>query len=112
MAASNIVTLTKENFAAEAVQSAQPILIDFWAEWCGPCKALAPVLDELATAYAGKARIGKVNVDENQELAAQYGVQNIPMLIILKNGQVVESFVGLRSKKDLMARLDSVTAAA
>lgn len=106
MAASNIVVLTKENFAAEALQSPKPILVDFWAEWCGPCKMLTPILDELATEYDGRVRVGKVNVDEHQELAGQYGVQNIPTLLIFDKGQVVDQFVGLRSKKDLKARLD------
>lgn len=102
------MTLTQENFATEVLQSPKPVLVDFWAEWCGPCKALTPILDELATEYDGRVRFGKVNVDEHQALASQYGVQNIPTLLILDKGQVVEQFVGLRSKRDLKARLDRV----
>jgi len=102
------LTLTQENFATEVLQSPKPVLVDFWAEWCGPCKALTPILDELATEYDGRVRFGKVNVDEHQALASQYGVQNIPTLLILDKGQVVEQFVGLRSKRDLKARLDRV----
>ena len=108
MAASNIITLTKENFPVEVIQSAKPILVDFWAEWCGPCTMLAPILDELAAEYDGRVRIGKVNVDECQELAGQYQVQNIPTLLIFDKGQVVDQFMGLRSKRDLKARFDRV----
>ena len=108
MAALNILTLTQENFPAEVLQSPKPILVDFWAEWCGPCKMLTPILDELATEYEGRIRFGKVNVDEHQALAGQFGVQNIPTLLIFDKGQVVDQFVGLRSKRDLKARLDRV----
>ena len=111
MAGANIITLTEGNFAAEVLQSAKPILVDFWAEWCGPCKALGPILDTLAGEYEGRVRIGKVNVDEAQGLAAQYRVQNIPTLLIFNQGQVVDQFMGLRSKSDLKARLDKVAGA-
>jgi thioredoxin 1 len=110
MAAANIVTLTQENFGKEALQSAQPILVDFWAEWCGPCKMLAPILDELAAEYDGKVRIGKVNIDEHQQLAAQFGIRSIPTLLIFKQGQVADQIVGLRSKKDLKGAFDRVIA--
>ena len=110
MAASNIVTLTQENFAQEALQSPQPILVDFWAEWCGPCKALAPVLDELAAEYDGRVRIGKVNIDEHQALAAQFGIRSIPTLLIFKQGQVADQIVGLRSKRELKASFDRAIA--
>jgi thioredoxin 1 len=109
MGAANITTLTQTNFAAEVIQSAQPVLVDFWAEWCGPCKMLAPILDELATEYDGKVRIGKVNIDEYQELAAQYGIRSIPTLLLFKQGQVAEQLVGLRSKRDLKASFDKLT---
>jgi thioredoxin 1 len=108
MSSPNIVTLTSANFAKEVLQSAQPILVDFWAEWCGPCKMLAPILDELAGECEGKARIGKVNIDEHQELATQFGIQSIPTLLLFDKGQVTEQIVGLRSKKDLKARLERV----
>jgi len=108
MAAPNILTLTQENFAQEVLQSATPILVDFWAEWCGPCKMLAPILDELAGEYEGRVRIGKVNIDEHQALAAQYGIQSIPTLLLFQQGQVADQVLGLRSKKDLKSRFDRV----
>jgi thioredoxin 1 len=106
MAALNIVALTEQNFAREALQSPQPILVDFWAEWCGPCKMLAPILDELAQEFDGRVRIGKVNVDESQALAAQFGIRSIPTLLLFQKGQVIEQVVGLRSKRDLKASLE------
>jgi thioredoxin 1 len=110
MAAPNIITLTKDNFASEVLQSATPVLVDFWAEWCGPCKMLAPVLDELANEYAGKVRIGKVNIDNEQNLAAQYGIQSIPTLLFFKKGEVTEQVIGMRSKRDLKGRFDAAIA--
>jgi thioredoxin 1 len=110
MGAPNIVTLTKANFASEVLQSPNPILVDFWAEWCGPCKMLSPILDELAQEYDGRVRIGKVNIDEFQELAAQYGIRSIPTLLLFKQGQVAEQLVGLRSKRDLKASFDRLAA--
>jgi thioredoxin 1 len=108
MAAPNILTLTGENFAKEVLQSPQPILVDFWAEWCGPCKMLAPILDELAQEYDGRVRMGKVNIDDFQELASQYGIRSIPTLLLFHQGQVADQIVGLRSKRDLKASLDRV----
>jgi len=108
MASPKIVTLTQENFAAEVLQSTSPVLVDFWAEWCGPCKMIAPVLDELATEYDGKVKIGKVNIDEHQGIAAEYGVRAIPTLLLFSKGQVTEQMVGLRSKRDLKASFDRV----
>jgi len=111
MAAANIINLTSGNFQAEVLQSAQPVLVDFWAEWCGPCKAIAPILDELAGEYDGKVRIGKVDIDSEQGLAATYGIQAIPTLLLFNKGQVVEQVTGLRSKRDLKSKLDRVAAA-
>jgi thioredoxin 1 len=108
MSAPNIITLTQENFEKEVAQSPQPILVDFWAEWCGPCKMLAPLLDELATEYDGRVRIGKVNIDDHQGIAAQYGIHSIPTLLLFQKGQVAEQIVGLRSKKDLKTSFDKV----
>ena len=110
MGSANIVTLTQANFNNEVLQSQNPVLVDFWAEWCGPCKMLAPILDELAEEYNGRVRIGKVNIDEYQELAAQYGIRSIPTLLLFKKGQVAEQLVGLRSKRDLKASFDRLAA--
>jgi thioredoxin 1 len=110
MASTAILQITKENFDTEVLRSAQPVLVDFWAEWCGPCKMLAPVLDELAVELAGKARIGKVNVDEQSELAAQFRVASIPTLLFFKGGQVAEQMVGAKSKRELRASLDRLAA--
>jgi thioredoxin 1 len=110
MASPNIVILTEQNFSQEVLNSAAPILVDFWAEWCGPCKMIAPALDELADEYAGRLRIGKVNIDEHQSLAAQYNVRAIPTLLLFKQGQVVEQMVGAKGKRDLKASFDRVLA--
>jgi len=111
MASPLIVTLTQENFADQVLKSQSPVLVDFWAEWCGPCKMIAPLLDELADEYDGKVKIGKVNIDEHQGLAAEYGVRAIPTLLVIKNGQVAEQMVGAKSKRDLKASLDRVVPA-
>ncbi len=108
MAEGNIVNVTEASFEADVLKSTVPVLVDFWAEWCGPCKMLIPVLNELATEYAGKVKIAKVNVDHAGMLAGQYGVQSIPALFFFKGGQVVAQMVGARSKKDLKAQLDQI----
>jgi len=102
------VTLTEENFPQEVLQSPVPVLVDFWAEWCGPCKMVAPILDELAGEYDGKVKVAKVNIDEYQGLASQYGIRAIPTLLIFKDGEVADQIVGLRSKRDFKAKLDRV----
>ena len=109
MSAPNIVTLTDSNFAQEVLKSTTPVLVDFWAEWCGPCKMVAPILDELASEYDGKVKIGKVNIDEFQGLATQYGIRAIPTLLLFKDGQVADQIVGLRSKRDFKVKLDKVS---
>ena len=106
MASASTITATTQNFPTEVLASAQPVLVDFWAPWCGPCKMIAPVLDELATEYADKARIVKVNIDDHQDLAGQYNVRAIPTLLLFKGGQVIEQMVGMKSKRDLKLSLD------
>ena len=108
MASPLIVTLTQENFAQQVLQSPVPMLVDFWAEWCGPCKMIAPLLDELATEYDGKVKIGKVNVDEQQLLAAEYGIRAIPTLLLFNKGEIAEQMVGAKSRRDFKASLDRV----
>jgi thioredoxin 1 len=108
MSSPNIITLTKDNFDQQVLKSITPVLVDFWAEWCGPCKMIAPILDELSDEYAGKVSIGKVNIDDQQNLATEYGVRAIPTLLLFQNGQVAEQIVGLRSKRDLKASFDKV----
>jgi len=108
MAAENVAILTDANFGQEVLKSGIPVLVDFWAEWCGPCKMLGPVLDELAGEYTGRVKIAKVNIDEHQKVASDYGIRAIPTLLLFKDGEVAEQIVGLRSKRDLKASLDKV----
>ena len=110
MTAQNILTVTQENFQTEVLSSGTPVLVDFWAEWCGPCKMIAPILDELAQEYNGRIKIAKVNIDEQQQLAAQYGIRAIPTLLMFHNGEVSEQIVGLKSKRDLKNSFDRVAA--
>ena len=108
MASQNIVILTQQNFASEVLQSVTPVLVDFWAEWCNPCRALAPVLDELADEYEGRVKIGKINVENEQGIASEYGIRAIPTMLLFDKGQVADQIVGLRSKRDLKASFDRV----
>jgi thioredoxin 1 len=110
MAALNILKLDQSNFPDQVLKSTSPVLVDFWAEWCGPCKMIAPLLDELATEYDGRLRIGKVNIDEDQKLATDYGIRAIPTLLMFKGGQVVGQIVGMASKRDLKAQIDKLVA--
>lgn len=96
----------KDNFDAEVVKSDVPVLVDFWAPWCGPCKMIGPIIEELATEFDGKAKVGKVNVDDNQELAGSFGIRGIPTVMLFKGGEVVNQFVGLKPKEDLVAALN------
>jgi len=97
--------LTDKNFEAEVLKSSQPVLVDFWAEWCGPCKMISPIVDEIAAELKSQLKVGKVNVDEAQGLAMKYGVMSIPTLIIFKNGEPAEQMVGAMSKDQLLAKI-------
>jgi thioredoxin 1 len=105
MASANTVTLTPDNFEAEVTNSNVPVLVDFWAEWCGPCKMIAPALDELATEFAGKAKVAKLNVDDNQQIAVNYRVSSIPMFLVFKGGQVVGQHLGASGGKPKLKSL-------
>ncbi len=99
------ITITKENFELEVMHSGQPVLIDFWATWCGPCKRLSPIITEIAKEYDGKVKVGKVNVDEQPELASAFRVASIPAVVVMKEGKVTNMSVGYRPKEQIMALL-------
>ena len=101
----DIIYISGDNWDSEVVNSDQPVLVDFWAEWCGPCKAIAPILDELAKDHAGKLKIAKVNVDENQDLAGQHGIRSIPTLLIYQGGEIKEQMIGALNKTALEEKL-------
>jgi len=100
------LTITKENFEQEVLKSDLPVLVDFWAAWCGPCKMVAPVIEELSEELAETVKVGKLNVDEESELAAQYGVMSIPTMIVFKNGEVAGQAIGARGKEELKELFD------
>ena len=104
----NVLKITDANFDAEVAKSSTPVLVDFWAEWCGPCRLMSPILDALAPLYKDKLKIGKLNVDENQDTPSQFGVMNIPTMIVFKAGKEAQRFVGAMSQPDLRAKLDKV----
>jgi len=106
MAGEKVIVITKSNFEEKVLKSDKPIMVDFWAAWCGPCRAVAPAMDELSEEYDGRALIGKVNVDEEGELAGKFRVMSIPTIMLFKGGQVVEKIIGLRSKAELSRILD------
>jgi thioredoxin 1 len=105
MAGTNTLELTDTNFENEVLKSDMPVLVDFWAEWCMPCKALGPTIDELATEYSGRVKVGKLNTENNQSTPVKYNIQAIPTILLFKGGEVVQKFVGLTSKKDFQAAL-------
>ena len=106
MANALIKHVSDSDFEAEVLQSAQPVLVDYWAEWCGPCKMIAPILDEVATGYEGKLQVAKMNVDENREIPAKFGIRGIPTLMLFKNGKLAATKVGAMSKSQLTAFID------
>ena len=106
MAGDNVQIFTDGNFDESVLKSGEPVLVDFWAEWCGPCKRLAPTVDALATDYVGKVRVGKLNVDDNPNIASKFQIRGIPTLLLFKGGEVVESVVGLAQKDDLKKAID------
>ena len=105
---SGAINLDESNFEREVTRSDKPVLVDFWAEWCGPCKLIAPLLDEIAREKAGAIKVGKVNVDENQSLSSKFNIRAIPSLLFFKNGQLRDQVTGMTSKKDLLSRIEAL----
>ena len=104
----NPITITDDSFQVEVVESTVPVLVDFWAVWCGPCRMVAPIVDELAVEYEGRVKVGKVDVDSEQKIAADYGIRSIPTLLIFKNGELADQVVGAVPKKQLVEKLEAV----
>ncbi len=107
MASGNVKEFTDANFKGEVLESTVPVLVDFWAEWCHPCKMLTPTIEALANEFAGRAKVGKVDTDSNRDVSVQYGISAIPTVIIFKGGQVAKKFVGLHGKNDIAAALEA-----
>ena len=103
-----LVKITDDNFEEEVLKSDKPVLIDFWATWCGPCRMIAPIVEEMATEYDGKAKIGKLDVDSNQQTSIKYGVRSIPTLLLFKGGELKETIIGAVPKAQLVNKLESV----
>lgn len=106
MAGEKVLTLTKDNFKEDVLNAKMPVLVDFWAPWCSPCRMIAPIVDELASDFDGRVKVGKVNVDDNREVAVEYGVMSIPTIIIFKDGKDVERIVGYKAKNELASLLE------
>ena len=109
MASENVKEFSDGNFEQEVLKSDQPVLVDFWAEWCMPCRLLAPTIEKIAKEYVGKVKVGKVDTDSNRDVSIKYGISAIPTVILFKDGQVAQKFVGLRQEKDFRDALDSYT---
>jgi thioredoxin 1 len=107
---SNEMEFTDANFDAEVIQADTPVLVDFWAPWCGPCKMIAPIVQEISAEYAGKLKVGKVNTDDNQRIASDYGIMSIPTIMIFKDGEVVERIIGAQPKAALTSKINAVIA--
>lgn len=104
----NILKLTDENFKEEVLNSNKTVLVDFYADWCGPCKMMSPIIDEIAKEIGDKIKVGKVNVDDNQELAIKYSIMSIPTIVIIKNGEVVKTILGVRPKEEILKVLEQI----
>jgi len=107
MASEHVVEFTDQNFEAEVLKSSAPVLVDFWAEWCMPCRMLAPTIEKIAKGYAGKVKVGKLDTDANRDVAAKYSISAIPTVILFRDGQVAQKFVGLRKEQEFKAALDA-----
>jgi thioredoxin 1 len=107
MASENVKEFTDQNFDGEVLGAAEPVLVDFWAEWCMPCKMLAPTIEKIASSYAGKVKVGKLDTDSNRDTAMKYGISAIPTVILFKGGQVAQKFVGLRQERDFKEAIDA-----
>ena len=106
MSSEKVLTISSENFDEEVKNSDLPVLVDFWASWCGPCRMVAPIIDELADDFQGRAKVVKINVDEQRDLAVKYGVMSIPTIMLFKNGEVVDKIVGARPKSDFASMIE------
>ena len=106
--AENVVEITDANFDTEVINSTLPVLVDFWAQWCGPCLMMAPTIEDLAQEYEGKVKVGKLDTDSNHNTAVKFGISAIPTTILFRNGQAIKTIVGLSSKKDMKAALDEI----
>ncbi|MEO0586864.1 MAG: thioredoxin [Planctomycetota bacterium] len=110
MASDAVIELTDDNFETEVEKADQPVLVDFWAEWCMPCRMIAPTIEQLADEYAGKVKVGKVDTDANRDISVKYGISAIPTIILFKGGEVVHKFVGVTAKADFAGELDKAVA--